>query len=120
MGLVHRGKISGGHRVRARDLRLAGQLAKPAARRRGRAHFLHEIPSVQRAAPRRGVLQHALAKLASRKGTSSFTQYDFTSSKPSPATLDSNLSDNTAGIASSVLGLVCRQTHLAARLQRTL
>src|SRR5437016_10729355 len=48
-------------RVRARDLRLAGQLAKPAARRRGRAHFLHEIPSVQRAAPRRGVLQHALA-----------------------------------------------------------
>src|SRR5438034_3862875 len=37
---------------RSRDLRLAGQLAKPAARRRGRAHFLHEIPSVQRAAPR--------------------------------------------------------------------
>ena len=61
MGLVHRGKISGGHRVRARDLRLAGQLAKPAARRRGTAHFLHEIPSVQRAAPRREVLQHALA-----------------------------------------------------------
>jgi len=61
MGLVHRGKISSGHRVRARDLRLAGQLAKPAARRRGTAHFLHEIPSVQRAAPRREVLQHALA-----------------------------------------------------------
>src|SRR6266699_6085921 len=57
--------ISGGHRGRARDLRLAGQLAKPAARRRGRAHFLHEIPSVQRAAPRRGVLQHALARLRS-------------------------------------------------------
>src|SRR6266550_1488274 len=35
-------------------------LLTPAAGRRGRAHFLHEIPSVQRAAPRRGVLQHAL------------------------------------------------------------
>src|SRR6266566_151769 len=69
MGFVLRGYISGGHRVRARDLRLAGQLAKPAARRRGRAHFLHEIPSVQRAAPRRGVLvesRRGAVTLASR------------------------------------------------------
>src|SRR6266705_2758860 len=42
---------------------LAVQLAKPAARRRGSAHFLHEIPPVQRAVPRRGVLQHALARI---------------------------------------------------------
>ena len=53
--------------MRARDLRLAGQRAKPAARRRGRAPFLHEIPSVQRAAPKRGVLQQPLARLARRR-----------------------------------------------------
>src|SRR5205823_13422114 len=88
MGLVHRGKISSGHRVRARDLRLAGQLAKPAARRRGRAHFLHEIPSVQRAAPRRGVLQHALARgLRFWQTTLSFLKVPRTVASPHPSIL---------------------------------